>query len=57
LRPAWKSAQSPPQANIGNGAKLMANDGSVDILRVYGSDREILDIIERFRAKTLPKER
>ena len=35
----------------------MANDGSVDILRVYGSDREILDIIERFRAKTLPKER
>lgn len=35
----------------------MANDGSVNALGVYGSDREILDIVERFRAKTLPKER
>jgi len=35
----------------------MANEGSAERHRAFSSDREILDIIERFRARTLPKER
>jgi hypothetical protein len=35
----------------------MANEGSAERLRTFGSEREILDIVERFRARTLPKER
>lgn len=35
----------------------MANDSSADSREVYGSNREILDIVDQFRAKTLPKSR
>jgi hypothetical protein len=35
----------------------MANEGSAERLKTFGSEREVLDIVERFRARTLPKER
>ena len=35
----------------------MANEGSTERLKTFGSERDVLDIVERFRARTLPKER
>lgn len=35
----------------------MANEGSANATILYASEREIIDIVERFRARTLPKER